>query len=99
MTRHLIVALALAAAPAAAAPQQARVSLAGLDLTTEAGVAALDRRIRLAADRLCGTWQAASLLERRTARACRAEAIASAEAQRARAIALARRMPERFAAG
>ena len=68
----------------------AHIRTADLDLTTDAGVRALDRRIRNAAVTLCGIPSSADPNGKRTARECRADARAQAYAQRQAAIASAR---------
>lgn len=86
---------ALPAAPAAAqgVPAQATlaVSYADLDLTTEAGVRTLDRRILTAVQQACGPTSDFDLAGRNVARACRADALERLSAQRQTAIAAAER--------
>lgn len=76
------------AQPAAAA--RTAVSTARLDLGTAEGVRALDRRILHAASALCGTPSAADGRGRARYEACRNEARATAAAERARIVELAR---------
>lgn len=64
---------------------------ADLDLTTEAGVRALDRRISNAAATACGIPSSADPDGKRFVKQCRAEARERAYSQREVAIALARR--------
>jgi UrcA family protein len=100
MHRLLLLAAALAAAtPGAATPAErlVRVAHADLDLATDAGVAALDRRIRAAANRLCEAGAARSVIEQRAGMRCRMDAIATAAGQRSRAIAAARGEPLKLA--
>lgn len=84
-------AAAFAASPALAQPQagpaQLVVSYADLDLSTERGVRALDRRLRVAAEIACGPTSDADPKGKNEARDCRAETLASARAQRDTAIA------------
>lgn len=70
--------------------RSAVVSVSKLDLSSDAGVRALDRRIGAAARHACGTPSSADPEGVRNAKACRAEAIESAAAQRTRAIEAAR---------
>ncbi len=96
-----ILILAAFAAAGLAAPVQAEsnaldartavVNFSKLDLSSEAGVRALDRRIGAAARTACGTPSSADPEGLRKVKACRADAIASAAAQRDRAIESARR--------
>ena len=85
---------ALTVAPALAQPGASAtiaVHTADLDLTSSAGVSALDRRIRAAVEIACGELSDVDLHGRNAAQRCRAEARAQAAAQRANAISLARR--------
>ena len=86
-------AASLPAAPAAAqgVPAQTTlaVSYADLDLTTEAGIRTLDRRILSAVQQACGPASAFDLAGTNRVRACRADALARLSAQRDTAIAAA----------
>jgi UrcA family protein len=96
-----ILILAAAAAASFAVPalaesgafdsRTAAISFANLDLSSEAGIRELDRRIGAAARDACGTPSVADPKGRQKARACRADAIESAGEQRSRAIEAARR--------
>jgi UrcA family protein len=66
------------------------VRYADLDLTRDADVRTLDRRIHNAATAACGTPSSADPQGREKVKACRAEAKAAAYAQRSKAIAFAR---------
>jgi UrcA family protein len=72
------------------APHSFSVRHADLDLASEAGVRALDRRIRNAASAACGTPSSADPKGRQKVETCREEAKAGALAQRNRVIAAAR---------
>jgi UrcA family protein len=85
---------ALTATPAfaqTAAPATIAVHTADLDLSSPAGIAALDRRIRAAVDIACGDPSDVDLHGKNVAQRCRADTRAQAAAQRANALALARR--------
>ena len=98
MKTILILAAAASAVAGLAVPVQAEtafgsrtvVSFTELDLTSEAGVRALDRRIGAAARQACGIPSSADPDGLRDNKACRADAIRSAAEQRDRAIAAAR---------
>jgi UrcA family protein len=91
--RHLALAvLACAAVPAAAETARIPVSYAGIDLTTPAGVAALDARIADAVDEICGRPFPATLQQRSAIRRCQQEAQASVQSQRAYALNRAQRV-------
>ena len=93
-TLFLIPLAALAfASPVSAQPASTRaaVSTAGLDLTTPDGVRALDLRILHAASALCGTPSPADPRGHAGYDQCRADVRASAAAERAHAVELARR--------
>lgn len=84
--------LLLAAAPAAArpgAPPSVHVRHSDLNLTTAAGLAALDRRIQRAVEAACGLAGATDLRSRLLAARCRESAVPSAAAQRAAVLAKA----------
>lgn len=66
------------------------VRYADLDLTTERGVRALDRRINNAAATACGIASSADPDGKRAVKQCRAEARERAVSQRRIAIAVAR---------
>jgi UrcA family protein len=65
------------------------VSYADLDVATPAGRAALERRIELAADRICTVRRALDLKSLRAADKCRLAAIADATAKVELAVATA----------
>jgi UrcA family protein len=67
------------------------VQTAGLDLSSEAGVRTLDRRILQAASSLCGSPSFADALGQKKFRKCRDDARAAVAEQRSSAIARARR--------
>ena len=71
-------------------PTSLCVRWADLDLTTEAGLRALDRRISNAAATACGIPSSADPVGKRAVKQCRAEARDRAYSQRQTAIALAR---------
>lgn len=81
--KTLIATMFLSVAATAAPAQSIAVSSAGLDLSTQAGVRALDLRILHAASEVCGIRTPAD--SRRDT--CRADAIAAAAQARARLIA------------
>jgi UrcA family protein len=98
-TALLNIAPALAA-PALAAPVSGQnvsiVSTADIDLSSAAGRAALDHRLVIAADEVCGTASDADLVGKNRARECRKEVLADA---RFATVEFAnRRMPIRLAA-
>ena len=66
------------ASPASAETSKAEVRYADLDLSTDAGRAALDKRIVRAADTVCGPFDRASAFQ---AMRCRSKAIADARSQ------------------
>jgi UrcA family protein len=86
-------ALTLSASPAfaqsAAAPAQVVVSYADLDLSTQRGARALDRRLRTAVQLACGPTSDADPAGKNDVLECRAETLAEARAQRDIAIASA----------
>jgi UrcA family protein len=94
-----IAAAALVAAPASAeitieagyAPVQARVNIADLNLASDAGQTALDRRVRFAAQQICGPEGTTDLSTFQEARKCSARAIASVKPQ-VQAILAARQL-------
>jgi UrcA family protein len=85
------IALLSVASPLSAQPVSARaaVGTAGLDLGTAAGVRALDLRILHAASALCGTPSAADPRGLAKFDQCRADARATAAAERDRIVRLA----------
>ena len=96
MTKLNILTIALLssslALPSPAAAQDrvsATVSTAGLDLASEAGRKALDRRLAHAVIQVCGEASPADLEGQNAVRACRVESRALAEVQQARMIAQA----------
>ena len=96
MKTMLTIATLLAASLAtpALAQDSAAASLsvrwADLNLTTDAGVRSLDRRIANAASTACGIPSSSDPAGKRTVKECRAEARERAQSQRQVAIALAR---------
>jgi UrcA family protein len=92
-----VTAALIKAAPAVAEPAQnvSVVQTADLDLSTEAGRAALDHRLVVAAYDVCGTGADADLAGQNAARQCRADVLATARARseelasRGRAIRIA----------
>jgi UrcA family protein len=72
------------------APRSFSVRHADLNLASEAGVRALDRRIHNAASAACGTPSSADARGRQKVETCREEAKAGALAQRSKVIAAAR---------
>ena len=92
------VAASLAAAPASAEPRPISVGHADLDLATAEGRAKLDLRLLHAARDACGIPSPADLRGRSKQKACVAETLAAAAAQRDFALASARsRAPEALA--
>jgi len=90
--------LAIAAAPAIAAPGDGRsveVRYQDLDLTSAKDVARLDRRLSFAVNTACGVRAARSLQEISRAHDCKAEALA--KAQHAAEVAVAARGGARLA--
>ena len=84
--------LVFAAAPLAAQPPETItrvVSNAGLDLTTDAGLRALDQRLTIAIVDACGDAYDVDLVGRNGVRACRQEARAHVAVERDRLLALA----------
>ncbi|MFN3945565.1 MAG: UrcA family protein [Allosphingosinicella sp.] len=85
------IAATLFSAPALAAAPLGTDSLAvrhaDLDLATARGRAALDHRIRAAADALCGTASPADMQSQAAVRRCRTETVAAVLPQRDRLIA------------
>jgi UrcA family protein len=86
----LVVIAAFAATPAAADLGGRRVSYADLDLTTPAGIAALDARLDQAVRRVCGDPYPRDLIGRRDVERCRAQTRASIQGPRSAALAEAR---------
>jgi UrcA family protein len=89
MIRALVVSLLLAA-PAVAAPIVERVRTADLDLSTDAGVAELDRRIRVAAASACTKPGGFTAWDRWVVRTCEQQAIAAAKDTRNAVVAAVR---------
>lgn len=86
-----VSATALFSPPAFAqsAPTQLAVSYSDLDLSTAHGQRVLDRRLRTAAETVCGPTSSADPRGKNDVRQCRAETLAYARAQRDTAIAQA----------
>lgn len=75
-----------------APPERSRVvRFADLDLSSESGQSKLDRRIRAAANEVCGTASDADLEGKNDVRACRADTYSQASRQVAVAIASAQK--------
>jgi UrcA family protein len=94
----LITAGAIKAAPALAEPASAKtatyvsyVQTSDLNLTSQSGQRALDRRLSQAAREVCGIPSDADLVGQNKARACRAEAVARAASEREELLAAANR--------
>ena len=85
--KTLFIASLLGLAATAAPAQTLNVRTADLDLSTAAGVKALDLRILHAANALCGTPSPSHIAGRAKLEDCRAQVRASAETARVRAIA------------
>lgn len=81
---------AAAAVAAEAAQESVPISYRDLDLKTNAGVAALDRRIAHAAGLVCGSVDPRALDLADRVRACRAKAIADARSEAQAMIAAVR---------
>lgn len=86
------------AAPAAAELRSARVSYADLDLASETGQQALERRVKRAIRSVCGIRAGEPLFMHRQHRGCVAEAKRSSNGQVALAIASAEQRKGRLAA-
>ena len=77
----------IAASPAAAQTvDSVTISYADLNLANAAGRAVLDRRIAQAARQVCGEFPPVELRRNSLSRACQADVIASAEAQRSAVV-------------
>jgi UrcA family protein len=81
---------AAAAVPGEAERQTSIVRYDDLDLSTEAGIAALERRIGRAADRVCGPVDRRSIADSDRLSACRDAAVAGAMKRASEVIAAAR---------
>lgn len=92
MSRIILVAAALAGAltvsavPAIAAERAVEVRYGDLDLSTEAGVAKLQKRVALAVKQVCGVADVRNIAERQDMLRCRKEA--SSRSSRDVALAL-----------
>lgn len=89
----MIRALALSfllASPAIAAPVAERVAVADLDLSTDAGVAELDARIRRAAAGACVKPGGFTAWDRWMVRICEEQTVAAAKDRRNAVVAAAR---------
>ncbi|MGZ8282087.1 MAG: UrcA family protein [Allosphingosinicella sp.] len=84
-----LIASAIAAAPVAASPTSTAVRYGDLDLNSPAGIAAFDARIARAVRQVCGSPYPRDLQGRRDVERCRAETLASTQAQRSDALAVA----------
>lgn len=89
MIRILALSLVLAA-PAAAAPIVERVRTTDIDLATDAGVAELDRRIAMAAEKACTKPGAFTAWDRWVVRTCIAQTVAASVDTRNAVVASAR---------
>lgn len=91
----LISSLPLFATAIAAPPVIATstVQTADLDLSSQAGRRALDRRLSIAAKEVCGTTSDAHITGKNDVRRCRAETLASVASYRNRQIAAANAAP------
>ncbi|MFN3370245.1 MAG: UrcA family protein [Sphingomonadaceae bacterium] len=99
MMKLTLVALLLAAAqPAVATVNEARVTLAGLDLSKRGDVRELDRRLERAAATVCGARATVWLSERAAVVSCMRDALARARPARDAAIAQAMRSFDQMAA-
>jgi UrcA family protein len=86
----LVLAAGTFAVPAVAADtQSATVRIDDLDLTSKAGLTHLQRRLRAAADDICGEVPVLPLQRKRITRACHNEVLASSREQVALATARA----------
>ena len=96
----LLLSLAVAAPAFAESPVQASsiVKTADLDLASEAGQRALDRRISLAVDEVCGTASDFDLAGKNEVRRCRVETRAKVASDREQRIAAASPQPIEVAA-
>ena len=91
-----IVTLAAAVAALAAMPCQAQspadgavlVPYGDLNLASASGAATLERRIKAAANRICGVEQAPGLAETLSVQGCRADVFDSARPQISKALAM-----------
>ena len=79
-------AAAFTAGPAAARTGSVTIGYGDLNLASQAGREALNRRIDGAADQLCGDFAPLELKMNALSRTCRAEILADARAQLARVI-------------
>lgn len=91
-----LVTLAAAAVAFSAIPCQAQspadgtvlVPYGDLNLASASGAAALERRIKAAANRICGTEQAPGLAETLSVQGCRDDVFESARPQISKALAM-----------
>lgn len=86
----ILLLLAVSPAAAAAEPPARQVRIADLDLTTGAGVAALDRRIGRAINLMCGAAAPADLDSQAAIQECRIASWKDASARRSTLVAAAR---------
>lgn len=102
MTRIFIATLlAFTATPALAEPPAiatSTVQTADLDLSSQAGQRALDRRLSQAAKEVCGTASDVDIAGKNEVRRCRVETLASLSAERDQHIARASGEPIEVAA-
>ena len=85
----LLAASPVSAAPASAIQETVAVRIGDLDLATPSGTDRLQRRVRSAANEICGTIPAMPLSLRTVSQACHEEVVASSKAQVALATARA----------
>ena len=101
--KTLLASMILIALPSMVAAEPIQVSrsvaTADLDLSTQKGQRALDRRLTIAIDDACGETSAVDLAGRNDIRTCRADAWAKVEAEREQRLAQAVRAKEPIAVG
>jgi UrcA family protein len=88
-----LIATVPASAIAAGEPQTVHVYYGDLNLTSEAGIAALDRRLDRAVERVCGNVSVRNLIENRAVARCEQETRRSIRDDREFAIAKANGRP------
>ena len=93
------LAISPVAAQAPASPDRVIVRYADLDLSSRAGMAALNRRVLTAVEEACGTISDSDLHGKNLAIACRHRTFGEAMAQARGAIALANRQGPSVLAG
>jgi UrcA family protein len=93
--------LAFSATPALAQPPVTTTSVvqtADLDLSSQAGQRALDHRLTLAVNDVCGTASDVDIAGKNEVRRCRADTLASLSAERDQRVAAASNRPIEVAA-